>query len=215
MDLSYEYAKKGDFILLSDDLLLYVSSYGYLALFVLLALGFVGIPLPEQTLLTFTGFLVSEGGLNYFIAVLATTLGTFAGVSLSFFVGHYLGIPFLEKYGYLVKLSKPRLKKLEGWFAKYGKFTVSIGFFIPGLRHFTAYFAGIGKWKFSTFTLYALPGAFVWITTFITFGYFVGENWQEYLKRLDEQFWILLVSGLLVFLTVWLYRKYANVTKIK
>jgi len=193
---------------LDNTILIYVSDYGYIALVVILALGFMGIPLPEQTTLTFTGFLVSEGGLNYFFAILAATTGIIIGMTFSFFIGHYFGIPFLEKYGYLVGLSKERLKKIESWFNKYGRITLSFGFFVPGLRHFTAYFAGISKWNFYSFAFYIIPGSLIWTTVFITIGMVVGESYEEVIPKFDGNIWTPVSIIIIVFMANRLYRKF-------
>jgi len=192
---------------MDDTILLYISVYGPLALITLLAIGFIGVPLPEQTLLTFTGFLVVQGGINYFIAILSASLGTILGITISFFIGHYLGIPFLEKFGYLLGLNKQRLAKIEHWYNKYGKLILTFGFFVPGLRHFISYFAGISKWSYTTFALYAIPGAVVWTTFFISIGAILGENWQAFLTMLEQYLWIAVVISIVAAALIWLYRR--------
>lgn len=192
---------------MDDTMLYYISDYGPLSLLILLAIGFVGIPLPEQTLLTFTGFLVAQGSINYFIAVLSASAGMILGITISFFIGHYLGIPFLENYGYLLGLNKHRLTKAENWYNKYGKLILTFGFFIPGLRHFISYFAGISKWSYATFALYAIPGALLWTTFFISIGAILGENWQEFLNMLDKYLWIPVILIVVIAAAIRLYRR--------
>lgn len=195
---------------MDDTVLRYVSEYGYFALLIILTLGFVGLPLPEQTVLTFTGFIVSEGGLNYFLAIIITTTGIILGMLFSFFIGRYLGIHFLSKYGYLIGLSTKRLERIEVWFNKYGRITLSFGFFVPGLRHFTAYFAGLSKWNFNIFIIYIIPGALLWTTTFITVGMLLGENWREALVKLEQNLWLLFLVALLMIVGYWLYKKFKS-----
>lgn len=192
---------------MDDTLLIYISDYGPLALLILLAIGFVGIPLPEQTLLTFTGFLVAQGGINYFIAILSASFGIILGITISFFIGHYLGIPFLENYGYLLGLNRHRLAKAENWYTKYGTLILLFGFFVPGLRHFISYFAGISKWSYTRFAFYAFPGAIIWTTFFVSIGAFLGENWQTFLSMLEQYLWIAVVISVVVATIFWLYRR--------
>lgn len=199
---------------MDGTMLYYISNYGSLALLILLAIGFVGIPLPEQTLLTFTGFLVAQGGINYFIAILSAATGIILGITISYFIGHYLGIPFLENYGYLLGLNSHRLAKAENWYNKYGKLILTFGFFVPGLRHFISYFAGISNWSYSTFALYAIPGAFLWTIFFISIGAILGENWQAFLIKLDQYLWIPVLFIILIAALFWLYRRNKSATKI-
>jgi membrane protein DedA with SNARE-associated domain len=61
-----------------------------------------------------------------------------------------------------------------------------VGYFIPGVRHLTGYVAGASELGFVNFALFAYTGAFVWAATFITLGYFLGENWNRVLDSLHE-----------------------------
>lgn len=198
---------------MDDIMLIYISVYGPLALVILLAIGFIGIPLPEQTLLTFTGFLVAQGGINFFIAIISASIGIILGITISFFIGHYLGIPFLEKYGYLLGLNKHRLAKIEFWYTKYGKLILLFGFFVPGLRHFISYFAGISKWSYAVFSLYAIPGALIWTIFFISIGAILGENWQSFLAMLEQYSWIVVIISIIVVVLIWYYRRIRLIKK--
>jgi len=155
-----------------------ISEYGYISLFLALMLGIIGLPIPDETLLTFAGYLVSQGTLHYFLALPVAFLGSFTGMTISYYIGFYIGSPFIEKYGKRIFITPEKLKKVEKWFERFGKWTVTFGYFIPGIRHFTAYSSGISKWPYATFVLYAMTGDIFWTFTFITLGYLLGEHWQ-------------------------------------
>jgi membrane protein DedA with SNARE-associated domain len=76
-----------------------------------------------------------------------------------------------------------------------GKFAVTIGYFIPGVRHLTAYFAGISKWPYRTLFVYAAPGAVLWSVTFITLGTYLGDHWREVTEAIHR--YLLLGAALL------------------
>lgn len=164
--------------LIRHKIFLIVIKYGYVGLFGSLVLGIVGVPLPDEVLMTFAGYLVSKGELSFIPTVAVTLAGSFVGMTISFWIGRKFGYPLVEKYGAKIRLTKEKLEQSERWFRRFGKFAVSIGYFIPGVRHLTAYFAGISKWPYSLFATYALPGAMVWTLTFISLGAYVGEHWR-------------------------------------
>lgn len=154
----------------------WILDYGYAALFGLLAVGIIGLPVPDEILMTFVGYLTSIGWFSYPIAVAVCFSGALSGMLISFYIGHKVGKPFIRKYGRWVKLTPKRLDMAERWFHRFGLWTVTFGYFVPGVRHFTCYLAGISGVGFWRYLLYAGSGALVWALTFITLGHFIGQN---------------------------------------
>ncbi|TBL73364.1 DedA family protein [Paenibacillus thalictri] len=153
-----------------------VTQYGYIALFGLLALGIVGLPVPDEILMTTVGSLTSLGMLSFCTSLIVCYLGAMTGMMVSYTLGKKVGKPVLYRYGKWIKLTPQRLEKAEGWFKKYGLWAVAFGYYVPGVRHFTCYLAGVsgvGLWRY---LLYAGSGALVWVLTFLTLGHFIGQN---------------------------------------
>ena len=75
---------------------------------------------------------------------------------------------------------------MEQWFQRYGKWTLFFGYFIAGVRHFTALAAGMSKVKVRTFMLYAYPGGFVWVVCFVSIGYYLGAEWENLARRFNR-----------------------------
>lgn len=163
---------------MEEMVLRYLEHYGYLVLFGSMVLGIVGLPVPDETLLTFTGYLISIGRFQFFMAILVAFTGSVAGMSVSFWLGRRFGLPLLETYGRKIHITPERLYGVERWFTRFGKFAVPMGYFIPGVRHLTAYFTGISQWRYRTFVLYASLGGLVWSLVFVTLGVFVGHRWR-------------------------------------
>jgi membrane protein DedA with SNARE-associated domain len=157
----------------------WVLAHGYWALFLLLALGVVGLPIPDETLLVFTGYLISQGKLNPVGAVAASVAGAWTGISGSYLLGRTLGIGVVHRYGKYVHLTETRLAKVHIWFDRVGHWALFIGYYIIGVRHFTAVVAGMSRVGYPTFIAYAWAGGAIWVGTFITVGYFLGENWRQ------------------------------------
>jgi membrane protein DedA with SNARE-associated domain len=206
---------RGGRSLVQETIFHFISSYGYIGLFGSLILGIVGVPIPDEVLMTFVGYLVSEGRLHYIPSVIFAFAGSIVGMSVSFFVGHRYGLPLIEKYGRKIHLPPERLDKVERWFNRFGKFTVTIGYFIPGVRHVTAYSAGISKWSFRTFALYAVPGGLVWVLTFITLGYFLKENWEMFILTLDHYMRVSIILLIVLIMVVWVTVQWVRSQRVK
>jgi len=161
-----------------DTILTWISQYGYGAIFVLLALGIVGLPVPDETLLVFCGYLISKGKLYPLLGWLAAVGGSLSGISLSYVIGRSAGYEFVHRYGHYVHFTEDRLEQVKGWFNRIGHWLLTFGYFILGVRHFTALVAGMSKLRYSTFAAYAYPGGVLWVTTFLALGYYLGENWK-------------------------------------
>ncbi len=161
-----------------ESLVEWLKQYGYGGLFASLMLGIVGLPIPDETLLVLSGYLISVGWLRPVLTFAAGFAGAASGISVSFLLGRTLGHRAVEKYGKYVHLTAARVAMIERWFEKIGNWLLSVGYFIPGVRHFTALVAGMSGVPFRTFAPYAYGGAAVWVAFFLTVGYAVGENWR-------------------------------------
>lgn len=192
-------------MLTSAHLLMWIHQYGYAGLSALLILGIVGLPLPDETILTAVGYLVFRGHLSYFPSLLAGVLGGAIGITLSYLIGSLFGRPLLLRVGRHLHVKEARLQRIERYFEKYGGVTLIAGFFIPGVRHITAIVAGVGGMPYPRFAVSAYTGVCIWVTLFITLGRFAGPQ----LEALREAFpvndlWLALaLAGLLCLLSLW------------
>lgn len=186
----------------------FIETYKYVGLYLSLALGILGLPIPDETLMTFAGFKVYQGRLNFILTVLVSVSGSLTGMSLSYLIGNKIGIPFLHKYGKYLHLTPERLDKAEKLFRKYRGKAIITGYFVPGLRHVTAYFAGISELGYGVFLSHAAVGAGVWVLVFVSLGRWVGRDWKLYAPLIHRYLWLLLIAALLVLLIyAWAKRK--------
>lgn len=150
----------------------WILQYGSIILFLLLALGIAGLPIPDETILIASGWLVCQGKLSLFPTLFAGIMGGICGISLSYLFGNKLAHLFIKKkWGRALGLTEKRRILVHGWFKKYGKWTLVFGFYIPIIRHLTGFVAGSVDEKFSQFALFAYLGAAVWASLFIIIGY--------------------------------------------
>lgn len=164
----------------------WISSYGYFGIFSFLFLGIIGLPIPDETLLVFSGYLVFRGTLHPLLTFLAGVLGSGCGISVSYGLGRLLGRRVISHYGKYIGITSERLEKAHDWYRRIGRWTLAVGYFVPGIRHLTAIAAGISELESTIFMAYAYPGAVLWVSSFLCMGYFFGEDWRFVVRVLHE-----------------------------
>src|SRR5690242_16727655 len=164
---------------MEQQVLAWITQYGYVAIFFLLVLGIVGLPVPDETLLTFTGYLIFRGNLLAPWAFIAAFSGSACGISISFWLGRSFGLKLIHRYGKYLHLKEEHIHRAHSWFERAGHWSLTFGYFIPGVRHFTAYAAGIAEVRPPMFAVFAYAGAALWVTAFLSLGYFLGERWKS------------------------------------
>jgi len=156
-----------------------IEHFGYFGIIIVLIGGIIGIPIPDEVLLTYVGYNVFQGKLSYIISLISAFIGAAGGISLSYFIGYKFGLPLLKKFGPKFHITEDKIDKTSTLFYKIGPVLLLVGYFIPGVRHITAYIAAIDKYPFKKFVGYAYTGALLWSITFITLGKFLGEEWHK------------------------------------
>ncbi|MCO6184460.1 DedA family protein [Leuconostoc fallax] len=146
-----------------------VSEYGYFIIFASMVLGLIGLPIPDEILLTVSGYFVRNGHLTYFLTIVVATLSSSLGMAISYTIGKYSGKLFTKRFQH---------RKAYTWAQKcihrYGHFAVIFGYYIPGVRHMTSYITGIMGMPFKFYMINVVIGAFLWGNVFIGIGYFLG-----------------------------------------
>jgi membrane protein DedA with SNARE-associated domain len=169
---------------LFNQFLPWLNHYGSVFIFIWFALGIIALPLPEESLLLFFGFLMAKEKLPIFSTVLATYLGTCCGITGSYGLGlvteHYLS----HRWGRYIGLTETRFRRAHNWFAQFGKWTIFIGYFIPGVRHLTGYVAGTLKLSYRHFALFAYSGGILWSSLFMGLGYFFYQSVYDLINSL-------------------------------
>ncbi|PLT29412.1 DedA family protein [Peribacillus deserti] len=177
-----------------------IEHYGYIGIIAALAAGIIGLPLPDEVLLTFTGYQVFKGEMLFIPSLLSASAGAIAGISISYFLGIKLGMPFLRKYGPKIHLSEARLAKTRNLFNKLGPILLLAGYFIPGIRHVTAYLAGINGFSYRKFSFFAYSGAILWTFTFISLGRSLGKEWLIVEFLLSKYSRYAIISAIVIFI---------------
>lgn len=190
-----------------------IIHYGYFGIFALLVLGIVGLPVPDETLLALSGYLISRGELHFIPTFLAAYLGSISGISVSYAIGSTFGHHVLVKYGHYFHITEDSLKRAHHWFEKIGRWALLIGYFIPGVRHVVAILAGASELQIWEFGLFAYTGAFIWSLTFISIGFFFGRKWKIIMETINHHIIILSIAAALILLIFYFIKKKKKANK--
>src|SRR5215468_8003428 len=115
---------------MEQQVLAWIAQYGYVAIFLLLVFGIVGLPVPDETLLTFTGYLIFKGHLRLAPAFCSAFLGSVCGITFSYILGRTFGLALIHRYGKYVHLTEDRIRKVHEWFERVGRWGLTFGYFI-------------------------------------------------------------------------------------
>ena len=113
-----------------------------------------GIPLPAQTILMVSGFLVQQGHLKLWAVIVFATLGTVVGGSIGYWVSHEVGRPLALQWGRYALITPSRLQRAEKFLERYGGVSILLIRFVPGIKPYGALLAGINRMHWRTFLFY-------------------------------------------------------------
>jgi membrane-associated protein len=141
--------------------------------------GLVVFPLlPGDSLLFVAGTVVAAGGINVHMLVITLWTAAVLGDSLNYGIGRYIGPKIFHRPQDTVlgRWLKPEyLQRTHTFYEKYGGFTIVIGRFVPVVRTFAPFLAGVGSMAYSTFLSYNLIGGALWVSSLVYAGYLFGN----------------------------------------
>ncbi|MGA2940268.1 MAG: DedA family protein [Syntrophobacteraceae bacterium] len=115
---------------MEETLLQWISQYGYQGIFFLLMFGIIGLPIPDEVLLTFSGYLVFKGQLALAPTIDSAFLGSICGVSVSYIIGRTGGSFLARKYDRWFHITQEKIDRVHEWLEHVGKWGLFIGYFI-------------------------------------------------------------------------------------
>ncbi len=144
-----------------------VHSYGYYAVFLLIAVESMGIPLPGETaLISAALYAGATHQLNVVVLAAVATAAAIIGDNAGYWIGRTVGLRLAERYGRFVRLDRAKLKVGSYLFARHGVKVVFFGRFIAVLRTFAAFFAGVSKMRWPGFLAANAAGGLVWASLY-------------------------------------------------
>ncbi len=166
-----------------NDLILFFGPAVYYILFLVLfcETGLVITPfLPGDSLLFMLGAFAASGvgGLTLRLLFIVLWLAVMIGDSTNYWIGYFTGVEILGKQK-LRFIKKEHLERAHRFYQKYGGKTVTIARFIPIIRTFAPFVAGISRMKYSQFIVYSIFGSLGWIAIFLLGGFFLGKHFEH------------------------------------
>lgn len=167
------------FLHLDKYLGIVISAFGPLTYLLLFAIvftetGFVVLPfLPGDSLLFAAGALSGTGHLNVVLVYICLFSAAILGDNVNYWIGRHIGPRVFSKENSRI-FKKEYLERTREFYEKHGGKTVILARFMPIIRSFAPFVAGVGKMHYKTFLMYDTVGGFIWVTFFVLGGYFFG-----------------------------------------
>ena len=198
-----------------DQIAAMASTWGYVFIFVFMAVESSFIPFPSEIVMIPAGFLAARGELSLHaafpdlaVAIAVGLLGSLLGAYVNYFLSAFLGKPFLRRYGKWFFLSPAALDRACEIFNRYGNLATFVCRLLPAIRQLISIPAGIARMPFGPFTLYTALGAGIWTAVLALTGFWLGRTAGDitYLELVHRgkafidgnMVWVVLALALLV-----------------
>ncbi len=209
-----------DFILHVDDhLMAFVQSYGVwvyalLFLIVFVETGLVVMPfLPGDSLLFITGALCGAGLMSLPVAMAVLIVAAILGDQTNYTIGRYFG-PKVFRWENSRWFNKAAFDAAHAFYEKHGGITIILARFMPFVRTFAPFVAGVAEMTRSKFTFFNVTGALIWVLSLTTAGYVFGNlPWVQ--KNLSLIIWaLIIVPGLIALWGAWKAKRQAQAQSV-
>jgi membrane protein DedA with SNARE-associated domain len=156
--------------------------WGFVLVFVLMAIESSFIPLPSEVIMIPAGFLAYRNELTFgdphidlLTVILCGMTGSIVGAYVNYFLALFVGRPIICRYGRYVFIKPELFSKAEKIFLEYGEISTFVGRLIPAMRHLISLPAGISRMPLMKFTLFTALGAGIWSAILSWIGYYLGS----------------------------------------
>ncbi len=178
---------------MAEAVINFISQNGYWGVFILMVAENIFPPIPSEVVLPFVGHSVAKGELNFVLALITASIGSFLGTLFWFALGWFAPAAKLEKffrkYGGYVAISGKDFHKATDYFVKYEIPAVFFGRMIPGVRSVISIPAGSVRMNLKKFVAYSLAGLVIWNTALMSIGYFALSDYsivETYMKPIGD-----------------------------
>ncbi|HHV62726.1 MAG TPA: DedA family protein [Firmicutes bacterium] len=186
---------------LGDSIYRLIANYGYIAIFICLAIEGTGMPGPIQLVFMAAGYLIGKGQLDFGLVAVTATLGNVTGNAIGYLIGAKGGRVVIRKYGRYFRLKEEHLDAVEVWFQNYGPPAAFFARILGLPRTPTILGAGVARMSLGLFLIFSGLGDFVWSVFWTYVGVFSGIYVAEIFEIL-KPFEVLIVAALVVVVAV-------------
>jgi len=167
-----------------------------LAVFLLMFLGVLAIPLPVEGVLLFVGYHIHIGSFYFLLDFFSAFLGCGMATALSFGIGYFINASILNKIGSLLPIPIQKKEYVTSWFKQRGIWGPILGYFLPVVRHFIGFIAGVSKVPPVKFMITSSVGIFFWSATFIGLGFYLRDDWHQFSKTINAP--LIFICGIVI-----------------
>ena len=194
-----------------------MNQFGYIGIFLLIAIENIFPPIPSEVILTFGGYMTTYSNLNVPLVILSATLGSLLGAIVLYAIGKILNKERLMKIvsgkvGKILRLKKEDIESADKWFDTKGEKCVFFCRFIPIVRSLISIPAGMSEMNIPKFLIYTTIGSLICNSVLVVVGSIVGENWENIVNIFDTYSTITLIVLIIIFIlfVVWFFKKRAK-----
>lgn len=190
-----------------------MNQFGYLGVFLMIAIENIFPPIPSEVVLLFGGFMTTYTKLSIIGMIIASTLGSLLGAIVLYYIGKIFNKERLKrivsgKVGKVLKIKSEDIEKADEWFDNKGNKTVFFCRFIPLIRSLISIPAGMSEMPMIKFLIYTTVGSLIWNTVLVFLGALVGENWSSILNIFNTYSHIaVVILAILVIICIALFYK--------
>ncbi len=189
-------------ILSLDNLLAYVLTYKYLAIFLITYAGALLLPLPSGTMLMAATAFAVQGYMEPWLVFIVGVAGNVAGDNSGYFIANKFGRPVLEKIGFKRMLYSPKFTAIEKNFEKHPFITIFMSRFLTAVAPTVNILTGLGKYPYYKYLFFEFFGEVAEVGMNCLIGYIFGSNW-EYIHSLTGNIIYIIVLGTLFSSVIW------------
>lgn len=202
---------------MDSELFLYIEKFGYLAIFGLVFLQEIGIPnpVPNEIILTFSGYLASIGQLDLTLVILTVIAADFIGTSVLYFVFYLFGHIIIAKKPRWLPLREEQIEKLTNMISKRDMWGIFIGRLLPYVRGYTSIAAGLMQFKPKVFLPMVLLSALIWSGGYALVGKLLGPRWAKVIDAVGGTTNFFLITLGIVFAVFALRHVWKHYKKVK
>jgi membrane protein DedA with SNARE-associated domain len=163
-----------------------MTDWGYAGIFLVVILGNIGLPVPEETVLAAAGYLVWSGRLHLFPVLIVGLASAVAGDNVGYWLGRRYGRAMVERYAHWL-LKPGRVVLAESFVRRYGALAVCVARFVGGFRFLAGPLAGAVGLPFRSFLSGNLVGALLFVPYAVGIGYAIGYGLGPYMANLRQK----------------------------
>jgi membrane protein DedA with SNARE-associated domain len=191
-----------------------MNTYGYIGIFLLIALENIFPPIPSEVILTFGGFMTTTTNLSIFGVIIVSTIGSVAGAIILYGIGLLLNVNRLEKvvdkWGHILRVTSKDIHKANDWFQRFGVWTIFFGRLVPLIRSLISIPAGMSRMNMGVFLLFTTIGTLIWNTILVSVGAAVGASWSDIVGYMDiysNVVYLILVVLIVLFIVFYIKKR--------